>query len=392
METHNPITFFARTNFRNQHKLFGIKQADRRAHIWVIGKTGTGKSSLLVTFIRSDLETGHGFALLDPHGDLVERVHASIPLQRRADVVYFNVPDLNHLMGFNPLAGIAPEKRAMAASGILDCFKKIWHDSWGPRMEHILRNALLALLDRPESTLADILRLLDDKAFRKVTAVQVYNPQVRDFWLREYESYPPSFRREAIVPVQNKVGAFLTNPLLNRIVTQPQSTFDIRNLMDTGKILLVNLSKGKIGEDTASLLGSLLVASINTAALSRADMPEEERQDFSLYLDEFHTFTTLSLVTMLAELRKYHVGLVLAHQYLAQLDPSTREALVGTIGSTVCFRVGASDAEILAHEFSPEVSLADLVHLPNHHVYVRLMVDGVVSRPFSAKTLSRWEV
>jgi Type IV secretion-system coupling protein DNA-binding domain len=270
---------------------------------------------------------------------------------------------------------------------LLNAFKKIWADSWGLRLEHILRNALLALLDQPDSTLADVLRLLSEKAFRKETAARTYNPHVRDFWLREYESYPARFRIEAIAPIQNKVGAFLANPPLNRILTQPQSAFDVRRIIAEGKILLVNLAKGKSGEDTAALLGALLVSTISMAALSRAGVPEESRRDFSIYLDEFHTFTTLSLANMLSELRKYHVGLILAHQYLAQLDPAVRDAVLGNVGTLIAFRVGAPDAEMLEKEFQPEISALDLLNLANYHIYLKLMVDGVVSRPFSAATL-----
>src|SRR6266704_3082186 len=319
-----PIAFFARTNFRNQRKLFGIKPADRRAHMYLIGQTGTGKSTLLETLIHQDMASGQGLALLDPHGDLVERVLAGIPESRRADLVYFNVPDSAQPLGFNPLESVPPQKRSLAASGLLDVFKKIWADSWGPRLEHILRNALLALLDQSQATLADVSRLLADRAFRKDAMANVYSPQVRDFWLREYESYPPHFRVEAIAPIQNKVGAFITNPLLNRILTQPHSAFDVRRIMDEGKILLVNLAKGKIGEDTAALLGALLVAKIGMAALSRAELAEADRRDFYLYVDEFPSFTTTGFAGMLSEMRKYHVGLVLAHQYMEQLDESVR--------------------------------------------------------------------
>jgi len=383
----SPIAFFARTNFRNQRKLFGIKPADRRAHMYLIGQTGTGKSTLLETLMHQDIASGQGLALLDPHGDLVERVLAGISESRKADLIYFNVPDSEQPLGFNPLESVPPQKRALAASGLLDVFKKVWADSWGPRLEHILRNALLALLDQSQATLADVLLLFADRAFRKDAMANVYSPQVRDFWLREYESYPPHFRVEAIAPIQNKVGAFITNPLLNRILTQPQSAFDVRRVMDEGKILLVNLAKGKIGEDTAALLGALLVAKIGMAALSRAEVPEVERRDFLVYLDEFQNFTTLSLATMLSELRKYRVGLILAHQYLTQLDLEVRDAILGNAGTIISFRLGLADAEILAQEFYPELAAVDLVSLPNHHIYLKLMVDGVVSRPFSATTI-----
>jgi len=391
MTAQSNITFFAQTNFRNQRKVFGIRRADRRAHMYCIGKTGVGKSSLLETLIRQDMKSGQGLVLLDPHGDLVERVLAGIPEHRKKDLIYFNVPDITQPLGFNPLESVPPEKRALAASGLLDVFKKIWADSWGPRLEHILRNTLLALLDQPESTLADVLRLLHDRAFRKTVAANVYNPRVRDFLLREYESYPANFRAEAISPVQNKVSAFLANPLLNSILTQQKSAFNVRRVMDEGKILLVNLAKGKIGEDVAALLGALLVAQIGLAALSRAEVAEEDRRDFFVYLDEFHTFTTLSLAKMLSELRKYRVSMILANQFIGQLvtDKSTelRDAVFGNVGTTISFRVGPSDAEFLAKEFYPELTAVDLMNLPDYHIYLKLMVNGVVSRPFSATTL-----
>ena len=381
------VTVLARTNFRDMRKSFGIKQADRRSHMYIIGKTGTGKSTLLETMARQDIVNGNGLALLDPHGDLVERLVASVPTERKRDLIYFNVPDTTQSLGFNPLEGVPPASRPLAASNMLEAFKKIWIDSWGPRLEHILRNALLALLDQPEATLADVLRLLDDKNFRQRAAERVANPPVRQFWLKEYESYPARFRAEAIAPVQNKVGAFLANPILRNILTQPKSDFDLRQVVDDGKILLVNLAKGRLGEDAAALLGALLVSRLGLAALSRADTPESVRRDFHLYLDEFQSFTTLSLATMLSELRKYHVGLVLAHQYLSQLDPQVRDAVLGNVGTMITCRVGSTDAELLEQEFGPEFSRRDLVRLPNYTIYIKLMVDGTVSRPFSAEIL-----
>ena len=383
----NPITLIGRTNFRNQHKAFGIRQADRRAHLYVIGKTGTGKSTLLETMIRQDIEAGRGLALFDPHGDLVERVVAFVREKRKDDLVYFNVPDPSGPLGFNPLESVPLAKRAVAASGMLEVFKKIWSDSWGPRLEHILRNALLALLDQPQATLADILRMMDEPAFRRIAASRARNAQVRHFWLREYESYPARFRTEAIAPVQNKVGAFLADPVLNAILTQPKSSFDLRRIMDDGKIFLVNLAKGKIGEDSAALLGALLVSRIGLAGLSRADIAEENRKDFYVYLDEFQSFTTLSLANMMSELRKYRLNLVLAHQYLSQLDEQVRDAILGNAGTVISFRLGLADAEILSKEFWPEFSAEDLIRLPNYNMYIKLMVSGAVTRPFSAETL-----
>jgi hypothetical protein len=367
--------------------MFGIRGEDRLAHMYIIGKTGSGKSTLIETLVRQDIKAGHGLALLDPHGDLVERVAAVIPKGRREDVIYFNVPDISGRLAFNPLEPTLPANRSLAVSGLLEVFKKIWSDSWGPRLEHVLRNALWALMDQPTATLADVLRLLNDRTFRKKLVEQTVNEQVRAFWLREYEGYSSAFRAVIIAPIQNKVGAFLADPILNGILTQAKSAFDLRDVLDTGKVLLVNLAKGKIGEDSAALLGALLVTKIGLAGLSRADTPEQNRRDFFIYLDEFHTFTTLSFATMLSELRKYRVGMILAHQYISQLDPQVRDAVLGNTGTIITFRLGAEDAQKIGKEFSPEASALDLMTLPNYHIYLKLMVEGEVTRPFSGLTL-----
>lgn len=354
--------------------------------MYVIGKTGVGKSTLLATLIRQDLEAGNGLALLDPHGSLIEHVLSEVPAMRRSDIIHFNVADAVDPLALNPLECVPSSQRPVTASALIEVFKKIWAESWGPRVEYILRNALIALLDQPQATLADIGRLLDDRDFRRNAAGRVANAHVRQFWLREYETYPARFRTEAIAPLQNKVGAFLANPILSRILSQPRSSFNVRDVMDGSKILLVNLAKGAIGEDSAMLLGSLLVNQFGIAALSRTDIPEEGRRDFYVYLDEFQNFTTLSLANMLSELRKYRVNLILAHQYLAQLDPKISDAIFGNVGTIVSFRVGARDAEVLEKEFRPEIGATDLVNLPNYNIYLKLMVDGVVARPFSAET------
>lgn len=381
------LSFFARTDFRNRSQAFGIRQKDRLSHLYVIGKTGTGKSTLLETLVKQDIEAGRGVAVLDPHGELAERLRGHVPQDRLATLVYFDAPDPACNLGFNPLETVCAARRGLAASGLLEAFKKLWGDSWGPRLEHILRNAIFALLECPGATLGDVLRLLEDKHYRKDLTALITNAQVKRFWLYEYEAYPARLRAEAIAPIQNKVGAFLTDPILNRILTVKKSSFRLRQIMDEGKVLLVNLAKGKIGEDTAGLLGALLVSRLNLAALSRSDLPEDQRRDFFCYLDEFQTFTSLTFVTMLSELRKYHVGMVLAHQYLTQLAPQVRDAILGNAGTTIVFRVGAADAEVLAQEFYPHFSAADLTNLPNHRIYLKLMIDGVISSPFSAETL-----
>ena len=382
------ISFFAQTDFRNENRFFGIRQADRRSHLYAIGKTGVGKSTLLETLIKQDIQAGRGLAVLDPHGELVERAVRYVPPTRENDLIYFNVPDPNQKLGLNPVEPVPAILRGLAASGLLEAFKKTWSDSWGPRLEHILRNALFTLLEQPQATLADIQRLFDEKDFRKKAAARVTNAQVSRFWLDEFEGYTTRLRAEAIAPIQNKVGAFLTDPVLSRILTVPRSSFKLRQVMDEGKILLVNLSKGRIGEDTAALLGALLVSRINLAALSRADVPENERRDFFCYLDEFQTFTNLSFVNMLSELRKYRVGMILAHQYLAQLEPEVKEAVLGNAGTTVTFRLGASDAEVFAQEYYPFFNATDITNLPNYQIYLKLMIDGQVSRPFSARTVT----
>lgn len=382
------IAAFAQTTFRNELAPFGIKRADRRAHMYILGKTGTGKSTLLETLMLDDIKKGLGFTLIDPHGDLVERIRSRVPKKRAADVIDFDVPDPAQPYGFNPMANVAEDKRPLAASGLVQVFKHLWADSWGPRLEYILRNCLLSLLDFPNSTLSDVLRLLTDFAFRNKVILSIRNEQIRDFWRKEYNAYPERLKAEAISPIQNKVGAFLSNPLLQRILTRPEKILNLRRIMDEGKILLVNLAKGAIGEDMSDMLGSLLISRFDLAALSRANIDEEDRRDYTLYLDEFHNFTTQSLTFMLSELRKYRLALVLSNQYLTQLTPFIRDAILGNVGTIIVFRIGAVDAEFLAPEFAPEIKIGDFTNLANFHIYLRMMIDGSMSRPFSAITLS----
>jgi hypothetical protein len=385
--TPDPITFFARTSYRHSRQRFGIKRKDRLSHIYVIGKTGAGKSTLLETMMLQDITRGEGFTLLDPHGDLVERIAQAVPPQRRKDMIYFDVSDPEQPYGYNPLKRVAPEKRSLAASGILEVFHKTWGErAWGQRMEHILRNALLLLLDQPEATLADLLRLFRDETFRRNAAKNCSNGMVRDFWLLEFPKYS-RFAAEAVAPIQSKVSAFLSDPTLCRVLTMAKRPIHIRKLMDEGKILLVNLAKGKLGEDSASLLGGLLVTTIGLAAFSRADIPEHDRRAHWLYVDEFQSFTTLSLANMLSELRKYKVGMTLAHQYLHQLDPDIRHSVLGNAATLISFRLGAEDAAFIAREFDPKFSATDVLTLPNYHIYLKLLIDGEPSKPFSAITL-----
>lgn len=383
----NSITYFARTNARRPYKTFGIKREDRFSHLYLIGKTGTGKTTLLETLIRQDIAVGRALALVDPHGDLVERVAKAIPSDRKDDLIYFNAPDSAQPYGYNPLKRVHSERRTLAASGMLEVFKKMWSDAWGVRMEHVLRNALLALLEQPAATMLDIPRILVDGQFRKTVAEALGNEPVKRFWLHEYPAYSFRYRADTIAPVQNKVGAFLAHPTIRRILTRPERPIQIRRSMDEGRILLVNLAKGKIGEDASGLLGGLLVTTIGLAAYSRADTPEEERRDFYVYIDEFQNFTTLSVANMIAELRKYRLGLTLAHQYLHQLEPDVRHAVLGNAGTIISFRLGPKDAAVMAREFEPAFKTVDLLNLENYNIYLRLMIDGMPSKPFSATTL-----
>ncbi len=383
-DSSSSITYFAMTNHRNVKQLFGIRQADRRSHMYVVGKTGTGKSTLLKAMVLQDVAAGRGLALFDPHGDLAEEVLSRVPAARRADVIYLDTPRGNWT--FNPLHGVRSGQEALATAELIEVFKKIWVDEWGPRLEHLLRNVLFTLLEVPGATLADVHDLLTDRTHREQTARSLRNQDVREYWLGEYAGYSPAFRAVVIAPLQNKLGAFLTDPRLHAIIAAERNSFDLDAVMDGGKILLVNLSRGQIGEGPAMVLGALLAARIGLQGLARADRPEAERRDFHLYLDEFQMFATRSLVSMLAELRKYRVCLILANQYLGQLDMAVRDAVLGNVGTLVCFRVSADDATHLARELEPVFKPVDLITLPNRHIYLRLMIDGQVSKAFSAET------
>jgi type IV secretory pathway TraG/TraD family ATPase VirD4 len=382
-----PAIHFARVDFRNDDRVFGIKNEDRFSHVYIIGKTGTGKSSLVETMALQDLEYGNGFALIDPHGDLVSRIAARVPKSQQDNVVYLNVTDPTQPYGYNPLRHVREDRIALAASGMMDVFKKMWPDAWGVRMEHILRNVLMALLEQPNATLHDVLRVLSDSAFRKDIAKSVRNDTVRTFLSKEFERFSFGYRVDGTAPIQNKVGAFLADPLLNRLLTSPEKDLHIRRIMDEGQVLLVNLAKGHIGEDSSSLLGGLLVTTIGLAAFSRADTPAAERRDFFVYIDEFQSFTTLALANMLSELRKYRVGFTVAHQYLNQLEADVRHAVLGNAGTIISFRVGAEDSPYLAREFHERFKEIDLLQLPNYRIYLKLMIDGSPSTPFSAITL-----
>ncbi len=381
------ISFFARTNARSSSQPFGLRQPDRLLHVYVIGKTGTGKSTLLETLARSDILAGRGCAVLDPHGDLVDRLMNAVPAGQRERIVFFDVTDLKEPYGYNPLRRVRPDKIPLAASGLMEALKKLWSEAWGVRMEHILRNALYTLLEYEGARLPDILRLISDASFRAMVVKSITNEQVKRFWLTEFPHYNPRYRQETIAPIQNKVGAFLADPRLYRIFTGGEE-LRFRRIMDEGRVLLVNLSRGELGEDSSNLLGSLLVTTLSLAAYSRGECPREERTPFFIYLDEFQLFTTLSTANMISEMRKFGIGLILAHQHLGQLAPEVRHAVLGNMGTLVTFRMGGEDAEFFAREFSPEFTAYDLLSLPNYDCYVRLMIGGSPTRPFSATTLN----
>jgi type IV secretory pathway TraG/TraD family ATPase VirD4 len=381
------ITVFAETNFRNERKRFGIKRRDRRAHMYLVGKTGMGKSTLMENMIVSDLHRGEGLAVLDPHGDLVERVKNRVPPSREADVILFDPTDETRALSLNLLDTSGQAARHLVASELISIFKKLWADSWGPRTEHILRNTLLALLELPQATLLDAQRLLADYEYRQALITVLEEGPVKKFWVKEFEQYTKNLRTEAVSPIQNKVGQFVTHPVIGRIIGKPQSSFDMHKLIDQGKVLLVDLSKGKIGEDASNLLGALLLTQIELAALSRADVREEQRRDFYTYVDEFHTVASASFANILSEARKYRLNLVLGHQYMEQLDEPLRAAILGNVGSIISFQLGGRDAVYLAREFSPVFSHGDLINLPRYHIILRLMIDGISGTPFSAVTI-----
>jgi CxxC-x17-CxxC domain-containing protein len=385
------ITYFGKTNFRNSANIFGIKRKDRRQHMYVLGKSGTGKSVLLSNLIVQNIQNGEGLCVVDPHGELVEEILHLIPEHRVKDVIYFNPADTDFHIGFNVLQLDDPKYKHLVASGLMGIFTKIWANAWSSRMEYILNNAILALLDTPGTTLLGIPRILVDKDYRQMIIGNLKDPVVKAFWVHEYEQWRDQFRNEAIAPIQNKVGQFLSTSIIRNVVGQPRSTINIFDIMNDGKIFLVNVSKGRVGEDNSALLGGMLITKIQLAAMERVRIPENDRKDFYLYVDEFQNFATDSFANILSEARKYRLNLIIAHQYTAQLEnkdgSKVRDAVFGNVGTMIIFRVGADDADFLEKEFEPEFTAQDLVNLPNYHVYLKLMIDGVTSRPFSASTL-----
>ena len=384
MQTNNPPTYFGRVNFRSDRRVFGIKQDDRLLHMYIIGKTGTGKSTMLQTMIMQDIQAGRGVCLLDPHGDLVEKIVSDVPPERKDDLIYFNMPDANLQLRYNPFKRVNFEKRSLVASSILDSLKKLWSDAWGVKLEHILRYCILTLLDQPSATFADIQSLLLDRSFRNQAKQHIENESVKKFWEKEFVHY----NRFDLLPVLNKIGSMVAHPVIKRVLIENSNEISLRKAMDEQKIILLNLSKGHLGEDVAHILGALFSSSISSAAFSRADTEENSRIPFMLFMDEFQNFTTLSLVNMFSELRKFKVGLTLAHQYMAQLDPEIRAAILGNAGTLITFRIGTDDAMFLAKEMFPVFEVEDFISLPNYSMYLKLMIDGTPSKPFSAFSLA----
>jgi hypothetical protein len=382
------LTIIGKTNFRGHMEMFGIKTVDRRRHIYIIGKTGMGKSVLLENMVHSDVQTSKGVAVIDPHGDLAEAVIDCVPSFRTNDVVILDPSDVSHPFAFNMLEYTDDaNRRNLMASGLLGVFKKMYAESWGPRLEHILRNCLLALAEYPNTSILGVMRILVDAEYRRKVVDHVQNPMVKSFWVDEFGKMQDRMRTEAISPIQNKVGQFLSSPLIRNIVGQVKSSVNLRFMMDTGKIIVINLSKGKIGEDNSSLLGSMLITKFQLDAMSRADIPEKQRKDFYLYVDEFQNFATDAFATILSEARKYKLNLTMANQYVAQMPDEVRDAVFGNVGTSLCFQVGFDDAEYFSNQFSEEVLPNDIITLPKYNCYTKLMIDGMPSQTFSLSTL-----
>ena len=386
------LVFLGETSFRNDKVRFGIKQDDRRRHMYVVGSTGMGKSEFLKSMAIQDIEAGRGICFIDPHGDTADDLLDYIPEDRIKDVIYFDPDDLQYPMAFNVMEAVGGfDYRHLVASGLLGVFKKIWGaEVWSGRMEYVLNNTILALLEYPGSTLLGINRMMSGKEYRKKVVANITDPIVKSFWTDEFAKYTDKFAVEASAAIQNKVGQFTSNNVIRNILGQPKSKINLRKIMDEGKILIVNVSKGKIGEDASRLLGAFLITKIQLAAMSRVDTPESERRDFYLYVDEFQNFATESFANILSEARKYHLSLVMAHQYIKQMEEHVMDAVFGNVGTIVSFRVGAEDAEFLEKWFQPDFMMNDIVNLGKRNMYIKLMINGVSSKGFSAGTLDRF--
>ncbi|MFZ2522298.1 MAG: type IV secretion system DNA-binding domain-containing protein [Minisyncoccia bacterium] len=387
----NDITYFAETDARNKKVKFGIKAKDRLKHLYVIGKTGMGKSTLLENMAIQDIQSGNGLAVIDPHGSMAEKLLDYVPENRIDDVLYFAPFDLDYPISFNIMEDVGADKRHLVVAGLMATFEKIWADAWSARMAYILQNTLLALLEFPGATLLGVNRMYTDKNFRNQVVDNIKDVAVRSFWVDEFTKYTDRYTQEATPAIQNKIGQFASNPLIRNIIGQSKSSFNLRDIMDQKKILIMNLSKGLVGEGNAKLLGSMLITKIYLAAMSRADLSAKEMistPNFYFYVDEFQSFANKSFADILSEARKYKLNLTIAHQYIEQMEEEVRDAVFGNVGTMITFRVGAFDAEVLEKEFFPTFTASDLVNLGFAQVYLKLMIDGVSSQPFSARTIA----
>jgi hypothetical protein len=386
-EEKQAITFLGKTTHKNTEKIFGIKKVDRQKHIYIVGKTGTGKSTLLENMAIDDIRKGEGVAVLDPHGDVIQTILDYIPKKRIKDVCVFSPADLEYSYPLNILEIPNPEQKELMVSGIISIFYKLYSHSWGPRLEHILRNVLFTLVNIPNTTLADVLSILQDKGYRTKLLKDIHDPYLLQFWEKEFDKMTPQQMTEAVSPILNKVGQFVTSPLIRRIVKHPKSKVKIEDIMNSGKILLCDLSQGKIGEDNATLLGSMIITQMQIAAMNRAYLPESQRRPFFLYVDEFQNFATSSFIKILSEARKYKLALTLANQYMTQIDEDVTKAILGNVGSQMTFTVGASDARILSQEFGAEIPPEDLTGLERFQLISRISIDNMTSSPFHGYTL-----
>lgn len=392
-EAKKDVNFFAKTEFKNKNQTFGIKTEDRRKHMYIIGKTGVGKSTLIANMAIDDIRKDRGVGIIDPHGDLSEAVLDFIPKRRLNDVVYLEPFDTERPFSLNVLevknlpAGRQANSKDLISSGIVSIFYKLYKDSWGPRLEYILRNVILTLLEAPGATLVDILALLSNAEYRKKVVKQLKDPVLVNFWEKEFAKMPDRLKAEAISPIQNKVGQFVTSKMIRNIIGRTKSSIDLENIMNEGKILILNLSQGKLGEDNTALLGAMIITQLQLAAMNRSFIKEHERKDFFLYVDEFQNFATNSFVKILSEARKYRLSLTLANQYIEQLDETIQKAIFGNVGTLMSFVVGARDAYILSKEYGEIYSENDLVSLGKYEAVIKLSIDGMTSAPFPATTL-----
>ena len=378
----NYISYFAFTNFRTEGKLFGILQKDRLLHTYILGKTGAGKTNLLTSLILQDIKNKRGLCVFDVHGDLSHTIINNVPQNQKKDIIYLDIADPNLIYRYNPLKRVSVEKRSLVASSLLESFQKLWKGAWGVKLEHILRYIILTLLDQPQAYISDIHRIIHDINYQNQCLKNIQNPSVIRFWQTEFKKYT----KNDIVPILNKVGAFLAHPSIRRFLIENKQELSLRRCMDEGKIVVVNISKGKLGSDVSNIVGSFLLNAIMGAGFSRIDTEERYRKPFHVFLDEFHNYTTPSIINLLSEIRKWKISLTLAHQYLFQLDTDIKNAVLGNVGTIICFRLGQADAKYMAQEFHPVFETSDFVNLENYDIYLKLMIYGKPCKPFSAST------